>query len=91
MSVMILDAGNSIVKAKIANGEIAFPHAIQALTEGEYQKIISRASINGNSTDYIRINGKPYVVGESARVSIHALRVEGDYISIQSPSKPGER
>lgn len=31
MSVMILDAGNSIIKAKIANSEIAFPHAIQSL------------------------------------------------------------
>ena len=64
MSTMILDAGNSIIKAKIANGEIAFPHAIQTLTEGEYHKIISRASINGGSADYIRVNGKPYVVGE---------------------------
>ncbi len=36
------------------------------MTEGEYQKITSRASINGNSADYIRVNGKPYVVGESA-------------------------
>jgi hypothetical protein len=66
MSVLVLDAGNSIIKAKIANGEMAFPHAIQPLTEGEYQKIISRASINGNSNDYVRINGKPYVIGESA-------------------------
>jgi len=66
MSVMILDAGNSIIKAKIANGEITFPHAIQPLTEGEYQKIISRASINGTSADYLRVNGKPYVIGESA-------------------------
>ncbi|MBT7988922.1 MAG: hypothetical protein HN769_03475 [Anaerolineae bacterium] len=66
MSVMILDAGNSIIKAKIANGEIAFPHAIQPLTEGEYQKVTSRASINGTSADYFRVNGKPSVVGESA-------------------------
>lgn len=36
------------------------------LIEGEYQKIISRASINGISADYIRVNGKPYVVGASA-------------------------
>ena len=63
---MILDAGNSIIKAKIANGEIAFPHAIQPLTEGEYQKITSRASVNGISADYLRVNEKPYVVGESA-------------------------
>ncbi len=67
MSVMILDAGNSIIKAKTANKEVVFPHAIQPLTEGEYQKIVSRASINGNSADYIRENGNPYVVGESAK------------------------
>jgi hypothetical protein len=66
MSVMILDAGNSIIKAKIAIGETAFPHALQPLTEDEYQKIISRASINGNSADYFRVNGKPYVVGDNA-------------------------
>ncbi len=66
MSVMILDAGNSIIKAKTANKEIAFPHAMQPLTEGEYLKITSRASINGTSADYLRVNGKPYVVGESA-------------------------
>lgn len=41
MSVLILDAGNSNIKAKTATGEAAFPHAIQPLTEGEYQKIIA--------------------------------------------------
>ncbi len=38
MSVMVLDAGNSIIKAKIArreNGEIAFSHAMRQLTESE--------------------------------------------------------
>ena len=47
MSVMVLDAGNSIIKAKIArreNGEIAFPHALRQLTENQYQKILSRAT-----------------------------------------------
>ena len=41
MSVMALDSGNSIIKAKIArqqNGEIAFPHAMKQLTESEYKK-----------------------------------------------------
>ena len=69
MSVMVLDAGNSIIKAKIARreqGEIAFPHAIRQLSESEYEKILSRARINGNSMDYFRVNGKPYAVGESA-------------------------
>jgi hypothetical protein len=64
MGVMILDAGSSIIKAKTVNREVVFPHAIQPLTEGEYQKITSRASINGNSADYIRVNGKPYVVAK---------------------------
>ena len=69
MSVMVLEAGNSIIKAKIARreqGEIAFPHAILQLSESEYEKILVRARINGNSNDYFRINGKPYAVGESA-------------------------
>jgi hypothetical protein len=69
MSVMVLDAGNSIIKAKITrreNGEIAFPHAMKQLTESEYEKIIKRAGIQNQSMDYLRINGKPYVIGESA-------------------------
>ena len=69
MSVLVLDAGNSIIKAKIARrdgGEIAFPHAVRQLTESEYQKILTRVSANGNTKDYIRVNGKPYVIGESA-------------------------
>jgi hypothetical protein len=66
---MVLDAGNSIIKAKIArreNGEIAFPHAMKRLTDSEYEKITNRAGIKSQSVDYLRINGKPYVVGESA-------------------------
>ena len=48
MSVMVLDAGNSIIKAKIAkraNGEIAFPHAMKQLTESEYEKITDRVGM----------------------------------------------
>jgi membrane protease YdiL (CAAX protease family) len=69
MSVLVLDAGNSIIKGKIARreqGEISFPHALRRLTESEYQKILSRARINGSAKDYIRVNGTPYVIGESA-------------------------
>ena len=69
MSVVILDAGNSIIKAKIArreNSELAFPHAIKPLTEAEYSKILSRSGKLGALQDYLRINGQPYVVGESA-------------------------
>jgi hypothetical protein len=69
MSVMILDAGNSVIKAKIARrerSEIAFPHAIQLLSEAEYASIISLAGRQDSLQDYVRINGQPYVVGESA-------------------------
>jgi len=69
MSVMVLDAGNSIIKAKIARkeqGEMAFPHALRQLSESEYEKILARAQINGNAKDYFRVNGIPYAVGESA-------------------------
>jgi len=69
MSVLVLDAGNSIIKAKIASGESGetiFPHAIRPLSESEYQKIQLRVSSTSKSKDYIRVNGKPYVVGASA-------------------------
>ncbi len=57
------------IKAKIArreNGEIAFPHAMKQLTESEYEKITIRTGIQNQSMDYLRINGTPYVIGESA-------------------------
>ncbi len=40
MSVLVLDAGNSIIKAKIARrqvGAVSFPHTIQKLTEAEVE------------------------------------------------------
>jgi hypothetical protein len=69
MSVIVLDCGNSIIKAKISRrvqGEIAFTHAIRQLTESEYEKILSRVSIKGDTKEYFRVNGKPYAAGESA-------------------------
>ena len=78
MGVLVLDAGNSIIKAKIArreHGEIAFPHAFKPLTEVEYSSIVSRAGKQSSLQDYIRINGQPYVVGESAeRHGVHTQR-----------------
>jgi hypothetical protein len=66
MNVMILDAGNSIIKSKTATREAAFPHAMKALTETEYEHILLRAGRFGPSQDYLRINGQPFVIGESA-------------------------
>ena len=74
MSVMILDAGNSIIKAKIArreNGEIAFPHAMKQLTESEYAKITNRAGIQSNDlppkTDPSRMRGSVEKEAENAK------------------------
>ena len=66
MGVMILDAGNSIIKSKTATREAAFPHALRVLTETEYEQILTRAGRAGPPPDYLRINGQPYVVAESA-------------------------
>ena len=70
MRVIVIDAGTSIIKAKIArqdNGEIAFPHAFQQLTENEYQKILSRATTKGLYRNDLRVNGMSYVIIESAK------------------------
>lgn len=76
--VLVLDAGNYIIKAKIAwreNSEIAYPHAFKPLTEVEYSSIVFRSGKQNSLKDYIRINGKPYVIGDSTeRHGINTLR-----------------
>jgi hypothetical protein len=47
-------------------GEVAFPHALRQLTGSEYQRILSRAKTGNGVEDYMKINGTPYAVGESA-------------------------
>jgi len=78
MSILILDAGNSVIKAKIARrerSEVAFPHALKLLTETEYENILSRSKTNELSLDYMRINGQPYVIGDCAeRHGVHIQR-----------------
>ena len=66
MNVLILDAGNSIIKGRTATREVAYPHALKALTEAEYQAILVRAGESRPPPDYLRVNGRPYVVGASA-------------------------
>ena len=66
MSVLVLDSGNSVIKAKIARreyGELAFPHALHPLTENAYKTILSRVGKNSQLLDYIRVNGQPYLIG----------------------------
>ncbi len=64
--VLVLDAGNSIIKAKLGDRELAFPHAIRRLTETEYRQVMERASTTGPPRDYLRVNDEYYVIGESA-------------------------
>jgi hypothetical protein len=78
MSVLVLDAGNSVIKAKIARrerGELAFPRALKPLTEAEYASILSRSGMQSTLQDYVRVNGQPYVIGNSAeRHGVHSQR-----------------
>lgn len=63
-----LDFGNSFVKARTAEGiEASIPHAIHQLTEAEYGNILTRSD-GRPGPDYVRVNGVPYVVGESAEM-----------------------
>ena len=55
MSTMILDCGNSIIKGKTPTREVAFPHALKALTETEYEQILTRAGrAAGRNPDWQR-------------------------------------
>ena len=78
MSVLVLDAGNSVIKAKIARrerGELAFPHALKPLTGAEYTSILSRSGKQASLQGYVRINGQPYAIYESAeRHGVHSQR-----------------
>lgn len=98
MSILILDAGNSIIKAKTARrekGEIAFPHAIRSLTETEYRNITARAGKLTNTNSYMRINGKPYVIGEGAErfgvstIRSGAARYTRDYYGVLAAASMG--
>lgn len=64
--VLVLDAGNSIIKGKTMQAEVAFPHAMRILTETEYANVLARSGFSGPPRDYMIINGTPYVFGESA-------------------------
>jgi predicted nucleotidyltransferase len=69
MSVIVIETRNSIIKAKVSRreqGEIVFSHTLRQFSESEYEMILSRLELIGNSQDYFRVNGIAYVVGESA-------------------------
>lgn len=63
-NVMVLDAGNAIIKAKSATKEIKFPHAIKQLTETDWERNTRGGS--AANEDYVRVNGVPYMIGLTA-------------------------
>jgi len=85
---IVLDAGNSIIKAKrFSGGEITFPHAFAKLPEAQYKDICASYG-DSIPDDFMRIDSSYYVVGESAErygVLQHergTSRYRRDYIGI---------
>lgn len=87
-NVLVLDAGNARIKGKTAGREADYPHAIRELSEADYRRVIERGGLDGPGLDYLRINGKPYVVGEAAERHgtltrrTGAARYTGDYYGV---------
>ena len=87
MNVFVFDCGNAIIKGKTATRETDYPHALYELSETDYQQVLTRSGRQGAPEDYLRVNGKPYVVGEQAErypVSLRkgAARYSADYYGV---------
>src|SRR5262249_17982127 len=66
MSVIVLDAGNSIIKFRSASGkEDEFPHALIEIPEADAHQILLRAA-GKIPRHYARVNGKLYAYGPQA-------------------------
>src|SRR5438445_45637 len=62
---VIADLGNRLWKMKIGGIEISIPHAMVEITQAEYNKELKVAN-NHLSEDYVIVNDRYFVVGESA-------------------------
>lgn len=89
-STMVFDGGHNLIKGlRISSGQPkhSFPHALRRLTEAEYAEALARYG-KDLPRDYVRVNGAPYVVGESALAYMGLTRVTGpnrytkDYIGV---------
>jgi hypothetical protein len=66
MNVLVIDAGNSLIKFKRGDGkEDEFPHALIQLSETEVQHIATR-SAGRVPEGYAIVNDVPYAYGEQA-------------------------
>ncbi|MBN1310756.1 MAG: ParM/StbA family protein [Anaerolineae bacterium] len=75
-SVVVLDAGNSDIKAKTAGQEERFPHALFELPEIEYERVMAQSK--GKPPEgYTRVNGRPYAWGNLAERKGTVTRLSG--------------
>ena len=75
-SVVVLDAGNSEVKAKTSGHETKFAHALFELPEVEYERVMAQSK--GKLPEgYARVNGKPYAWGSLAERKGMVTRLSG--------------
>ncbi len=77
--LVVLDSGNARIKtlvpAKVSENDVMFDvlHAIAPLTHSEWQRVVSRGIPQG----YLKVNGDPYAVGDSARRHTISERPKG--------------
>ncbi len=78
-NVVVIDAGNSLIKARSAGGEWWFEHALQRLTEAEIEKVLQHNAAHGGELPpgYARVNGAPYAYGRTAERKGLATRQSG--------------
>jgi hypothetical protein len=88
MNVLVLDAGNSIIKFKSSSGrEDEFQHALKPLADAELDAIAARKD-NALPEGYVRVNGQAYAYGNTAErhgnvMQRHrAARYTGDYYGV---------
>lgn len=88
MNGLVLDAGNSRIKSKtFSGGEGDFPHALAVISDAQYFDIL-QSYPDEPPSDFLRINGLCYAVGEHAesygvtQTERGPARYRKDYIGI---------
>jgi len=89
MKVLVLDPGNSIIKAKLlSGGEVVFPHALVPISWAQYSAVCESYNNGEIPDDFMRIGEGFYAIGDSAErfgVTQHergAARYRRDYIGV---------
>jgi hypothetical protein len=64
-NIVVLDAGNSDIKARAASREAVWSHALAELSTAEWNQIMAHSRDNPPA-GYARVNGTPFAYGEMA-------------------------